>query len=172
VHPDAPTSSILAVANRFRRGFLRATALYGPVHILPLLIFKARLLLDRPTEALTRVAGAVVRSSAFLATFISLIWAMILLVRNARNMDTSLGPLLGSAACGLSLLVEKKSRRLDLALYVLPRALETVIVSFPAAAALWLRLYDLEQETTRERERRHSDEKESHERYAMNMDVM
>ena len=64
---------------------------------------------------------------------------MIIAVRNVRRMDTSLGPLLGSAVCGLSLFVEKKSRRLDLAMYVLPRALETAIFAFPLTARLWER---------------------------------
>ena len=141
VHPDAPTSSVLAVFNRWHRGFAKAVVLYGPVHILPLLVFKPGLLVRAPLEALARVVGAVARSSAFLATFIATIWGTIIFMRRPeiRNMDTSWGPFLGSMLCGLSLLVEKKSRRLELALYVLPRALHSVIAASPRGTRLWKR---------------------------------
>ena len=44
-------------------------------------------------------------------------------MRNIVKDDTIYGPMLGSFACGLSLLIEKKSRRLELALYCVPRAM-------------------------------------------------
>lgn len=72
-----------------------------------------------------RMIRAVARSSAFLASFIALAWAPILYLRKIVNDDTMYGPLLGSIASGLSVLIEKKNRRRELAMYVLPRAMES-----------------------------------------------
>jgi hypothetical protein len=70
-----------------------------------------------------RSLSAAVQSSAFLATFIVSIWAVICLVRNRTRNDSPLGPGLASLVCGLSLLLERPSRRPELALYCAPRAL-------------------------------------------------
>jgi len=44
-------------------------------------------------------------------------------MRNLLQDDTVYGPFLGSLLCGSSLLIEKKNRRLELALYCVPRAM-------------------------------------------------
>ena len=83
-----------------------------------------------------RVVAAAVRSSSFLASFIAIIWATITTVRTLLGTDSVAGPALGSSLCGLSLFLEKKSRRKELAMYVLPRAIESVIWEVPLLARL------------------------------------
>jgi len=114
--------------------------IYGPVHLLPLFIFNSQRLWQTPGEALGRVGEAAVRSSAFLASFIAVVWGTITSVRAVLGDDTVVGPALGSSLCGLSLLLEKKSRRKELAMYVLPRAVETVIWQSPLLTRLWPRV--------------------------------
>jgi len=50
------------------------------------------------------------RSASFLATFIASIWYCICLTRHTLKEETIYGPMLGSAMCGLSLLIERKVR--------------------------------------------------------------
>lgn len=73
------------------------------------------------------------RSSAFLASFIAIIWYAICLTRtrighqllgmDQTRLDNTLAPFIGCALCGLSLLIESRHRRGEMALYVVPRAL-------------------------------------------------
>jgi hypothetical protein len=52
-------------------------------------------------------------------------WGPILYLRGILGDDTTLGPLLGAFSCGFSVLIEKKNRRRQLAMYALPRAMES-----------------------------------------------
>jgi hypothetical protein len=88
------------------------------------------------------------RSSAFLATFVSLTWYIPYLNTNNRygvcltrsrlgpNLfpsesrtywDDTSGPLLGCLLCGWSILLESPKRRGEMALYVAPRAMATIL---------------------------------------------
>eukprot|EP00941_MAST-03F_sp_MAST-3F-sp1_P006037 g6037.t1 len=128
VHPMDPTSSIAHVIRTWIRTFFRAFVLYGPVHTLPVLIFRPRQIIVSPGQLFKRVSSAAVQSSAFLATFVGIIWASICSCRNMlrQSLDETTGVVLGCALCGLSILIERKSRRSALALYVLPRALQSL----------------------------------------------
>jgi hypothetical protein len=75
------------------------------------------------TDRLLVAAQSSFRSSTFLGLFISIIWSNICLVRQIRYNDGPLGPWLGSSMAGLAILVERKARRAELLLYVIPRAL-------------------------------------------------
>lgn len=44
-------------------------------------------------------------------------------------LDSGLGPLMGSIACGFSIFIEEKRKRAEMALYVAPRALFAVAES-------------------------------------------
>ena len=54
----------------------------------------------------------------------AIIWGTVCLCRHTLQNDL-IGPGLGSALCGLSVLIESPSRRAELACYVMPRALQT-----------------------------------------------
>lgn len=74
---------------------------------------------------LPRALLGAVRSSTFLGAFIAIIWRTICACRNFLRDDRVLGPCLGSLFCGLSVAIERGSRRNELACYVAPRALQT-----------------------------------------------
>jgi len=100
-----------AFFGRWSQGFLQALVLYGPVHLLPLLIFKPKTLLQSPRDTLMRLFKAIVQSAAFLGTFIGIIWGWIIVLRQVLGRDTSWGPAIGSFTCGLSILLEKKAKK-------------------------------------------------------------
>lgn len=71
------------------------------------------------------VLRASLRSSAFLGSFIGLVWGGVCLTRQTLQDDTVFGPLFGSFLSGWSIFIERKHRRAELACYVLPRALQS-----------------------------------------------
>lgn len=121
--------------SRFLLAFLDAFKLYLPVHALPPLLFSLRRVLASPSSSLLRILVASLRSSAFLATFVSSIYAAVCLVRtrlpqisrgrgvSQQGLDGGLCVLAGTLACGGSILIESKKRRREMALFVAPRAL-------------------------------------------------
>ncbi|KAI8597322.1 hypothetical protein EDD21DRAFT_310975 [Dissophora ornata] len=119
VHQGIASSCEAHTGYRWIQGFL----IYLPVHLLPVLLsprafFKKLEANPVSTAASTLLATA--RSSAFLATYISMTWYGICFY---NVVDPTWGPLLGSFLCGFSVLIEKPHRRAEMALYVLPRAM-------------------------------------------------
>ncbi|CAO3613074.1 unnamed protein product [Cunninghamella blakesleeana] len=118
---------------RFTKGFIKVFSLYFTVHFTPHLIFRRDKLVQDPIGSAINILKASARSSAFIATFIALIWYSVCLTRtrighqilrvNQTILDDTLAPLIGCMMCGLSLLIENKHRRGEMALYVVPRAL-------------------------------------------------
>jgi hypothetical protein len=74
------------------------------------------------------------QSSTFLASFITVIWSVICFSRNTFNrFDGPIGPALGTFFCGFSILIEIPSRRHQLALYCLPKAIDSFLgINIPA----------------------------------------
>ncbi|KAG0259722.1 hypothetical protein BG011_002422 [Mortierella polycephala] len=141
VHQGISSSCEVHTGYRWIQGFLVSTGIYLPVHLLPALLSpKAFLkrLQDNPLMTVSSTLMASARSSAFLATYIALIWYGICTWRSkvmpltmkltgrqytSNVVDNIYGPLLGSFMCGFSVLIEKPHRRAEMALYVLPRAM-------------------------------------------------
>ncbi|KAF5374898.1 hypothetical protein D9758_000277 [Tetrapyrgos nigripes] len=119
------------------KAFAEALALYFPIHILPILLTRPRVLLR--LHRVLRILLASLRSSAFLSAFISLFWASVCITRTtglARLLpfvshDFWDGPygciLAGCLMCGSSIWIENGYRRGEMALYVLPRAIRACI---------------------------------------------
>ncbi|KAJ3148617.1 hypothetical protein HDU86_007370 [Geranomyces michiganensis] len=126
IHADAPHCGrhLLEV---WRDGFSDAMKIYIPVHLLPALIFHRNRFANRETigPTILNVARGAVQSSAFLATFIFLVWAPICGFRNALKTDGYIGPGMGSFLSGFSIFLERKSRRREIGLYCAPKALES-----------------------------------------------
>lgn len=123
---------------RFQRGFVFAMKIYGPLNAIMLLFPNKQPMRSR----ILRAIKASSRSSAFLGTFIALCWYGVCLSRTRllpklfpnvpkTRWDDTVGPLLGSLLCGLSSLVDSASRRKELALFVAPRALGTIVSAEP-----------------------------------------
>ncbi|PRP80383.1 hypothetical protein PROFUN_11981 [Planoprotostelium fungivorum] len=119
---------------RWGRSFYQSLMIYLPVHFIPLLLFRMKELKTSPFSLMFHTLMSVVRSASFLSTFVASIWFSVCLTRtllgpklfpNLRDnlpLDNRVG-LIGSLICGLSILIENKRRRSEMALYVLPRAL-------------------------------------------------
>ncbi|KAF9339932.1 hypothetical protein BGZ91_004163 [Linnemannia elongata] len=141
VHQGITKSCEVHTGYRWIQGFMVSTGIYLPVHLLPALLspkafFKR--LQENPVATVSSTLLATARSSAFLATYIALIWYGICTWRSkvmpitmrvtgkrytSNVVDYIYGPLLGAFMCGFSVLVEKPHRRAEMALYVLPRAI-------------------------------------------------
>ncbi|KAJ5925075.1 hypothetical protein N7454_007714 [Penicillium verhagenii] len=119
---------------RFARTFKFACATYIPLQIV------LRLRGTKSPAALGRAVSDAARSSAFLASFVSLFYYSVCLARTRlgpRIFDSkTVTPLMwdsglcvgaGCLMCGWSVLVEKARKRQELALFVAPRAAATVL---------------------------------------------
>lgn len=133
VHSNIKGCEIHA-AWRWYRGFISGLSVYLPLNVLVAIVSKSW------KTAWKHVLVSSARSSAFLATFITLCWYGVCLVRTrlgplffpnatAQQLEDTYGPGLGSALCGLSSLIEYPKRRGELALFVTPRALS---IAFPS----------------------------------------
>lgn len=123
------------------QAFVDSLAIYLPVHLIPVLLFSTTTLMNAPIATLIRILAGAGRSSAFLATFVGSIYASVCLVRTRlptflnifgikwsnQIYDSGLCVQLGCMLCGLSVLIENKRRRREMALYTAPRALYTLI---------------------------------------------
>ncbi|KAG7195780.1 uncharacterized protein KQ657_002165 [Scheffersomyces spartinae] len=134
VHSFKTKSCELNALWRFVRGFEFAFKIYGPIKFIGLFFPSKNKLKFRLIRALI----SAIRSSCFLGSFIGLFWYAVCLVRTRlgpklfpriprTRYDTTLCTLGGCVACGFSSFVETKSRRKELALFVAPRALGTIV---------------------------------------------
>ncbi|KAJ8591233.1 hypothetical protein M405DRAFT_932274 [Rhizopogon salebrosus TDB-379] len=127
---------------RFFTVFKWAFPIYGALHFVPMMLFKRHAFFKSPSHMLGRASWATIRSSAFLAAFIAIYqtWfcskhyiyrlltsqSLVKVPRRVLDIFASkysyaLGGFLGA----LSLFVEEKRRRGELAMYVLPKGLES-----------------------------------------------
>ncbi|CAI7569688.1 unnamed protein product [Penicillium crustosum] len=139
VHMGCGPSCEKHALSRFAKTFKFACATYIPLQI----VFRLRRM--KSATALRRALSDAARSSAFLASFVSLFYYGVCLARtrlgpkifDAKTVtpmmwDSGLCVGAGCLMCGWSILVEKARKRQELALFVAPRA----------AAAVLPRLYD------------------------------
>jgi len=142
VHGWTNTSSCaLNAFTRFRKSFFRCVFLYLPIHLIPRLLSSPMSVIADPFSILR----GTLYSTTFLASYIGFMWYGICLVRTVglaklfpnishRFWDGPQGCVfLGVAPAGLSMYIENGRRRGELALYVLPRAVRTLL------AERWLR---------------------------------
>lgn len=106
------------------------------MHVLPLLLFNSPRLARFPLATTQRAVEGVLRSATFLAVYCSLGWLGLRFAIPAAVASTAPAPpsplqqvAAGHAAgalCALALLLEKPSRRIELALYVAMQAVRTI----------------------------------------------
>lgn len=143
VHGDVGSQSGLAgscTANaglRAAKALTQSMAIYLPVHFFPVLLTRPKMLL-RSHRIIATLLSAL-RSASFLTAFITSYWYTICLTRSlvlARvfssvSHDFWDGPygciLAGCLSCGSSIWIENGRRRGEMSLYVLPRAIRTIL---------------------------------------------
>ncbi|TFK30452.1 hypothetical protein FA15DRAFT_676800 [Coprinopsis marcescibilis] len=136
---------------RIYQGLIQALAIYLPVHFIPTLLTRPSSLLQ--LGVISRLAAGALRSSAFLSSFIALYYYAVcctrtlVLARLFPSISHQIwdgpygGMFVGSLVCGSSIWIENGKRRSEMALYVLPRALRTLLPR--KLSAKWLPLASL-----------------------------
>lgn len=132
-HCGAGKSCEIHAGKRFIRTFISAIRLYLPLQLLGLLR-KSGL----RNGQIPFILKSAARSSAFLASFVSLFYYFVCLTRtrigpslfpslSPQRWDSGLCVLAGCLACGWSIMLEKAGRRQEIAFFVAPRALATTL---------------------------------------------
>ncbi|EIW76437.1 hypothetical protein CONPUDRAFT_85000 [Coniophora puteana RWD-64-598 SS2] len=139
VHPWVQSCMAVPIP-RFVAVFRWAFSIYGVLHFIPMLLFKRRAVMDAPRHMMGRALWGTMRSSAFMASFVAIFqgwfcfknWLHAILsaspacppwLANAFGSRLSYG--FGGLFGALSLFIEEKRRRGELAMYVVPKALES-----------------------------------------------
>eukprot|EP00873_Tetraselmis_striata_P041904 jgi/Tetstr1/462168/TSEL_007233.t1 len=133
VHPGASCSG--HAVTQLPANFRRALSVYIPVYVIPALLVHRHNVLKQPVDISSKVAKGILRSSLFLAVYVALAWRGACVVHTTRRHVPP--QLLSSVTmygltvwvAGIATLLEKKSRRLELALYCMSRALVSFTLS-------------------------------------------
>ncbi|WZZ15741.1 hypothetical protein YC2023_108830 [Brassica napus] len=117
----------------FLQAYMRALPVYVPVYLIPALIVHRQDLLKKQYSILGKGLFGTARSSLFLSTYCTSAWVWTCLL--FRTLDTCNIPLVAIATfpTGLALAIEKKSRRIEISLYCLARAIESFFTSMTEA---------------------------------------
>jgi hypothetical protein len=116
----------------FINAIRNAAPVYAPVYAVPLVMFSRKRLMRDPVNTIKSAALGASRSSLFLAVYCTVGIVFFSAGRRAGIRHEILGdwacilPLLSGASAGAATLIEKKQRRIELALYVLSKAVEGV----------------------------------------------
>jgi hypothetical protein len=125
-HPLEPRSCTVHAAKRWLIGFRDALPLYSFVHLMPLVLFRLRALLSAPLPMLARTVSGIFCSTAFLTSFQAIYWTTFCTGRSILGADSRAVSIASGTLAGLSLLWEKPSRRAELALFCIPRCVDSL----------------------------------------------
>ncbi|KVI07064.1 hypothetical protein Ccrd_014562 [Cynara cardunculus var. scolymus] len=125
IHPG--TKSCLAHnAYASSATFKKTFPLYFSLTFVPFVVLRLQKFMDAPIKTSWHAVIGAVRSTAFLSSFVGIFQGVICLHRKAASQDHKLVYWLAGGLAALSVLLEKKGRRGELGLYVLPRAGESL----------------------------------------------
>jgi hypothetical protein len=88
-------------------------------------LFRARKSLQQPTATAQHVLMSTLRSTTFLSSFVAACMALVCFTRRAMPREMSWAYWMLAFVASGTIYIERKSRRAELALYVLPRALDS-----------------------------------------------
>ncbi|TKY72930.1 Transmembrane protein 135 [Spatholobus suberectus] len=107
------------------QAYKRALPVYLPVYLIPALIVHRKGLLKRPYTILAKGLFGTARSSLFLSVYCASAWMWTcFLFRIFKRCNIPMVAM-GTFPTGLALAIEKKSRRIEISLYCLARAIES-----------------------------------------------
>jgi len=130
--------------DRFVSVFRWMFPIYGALHLVPAILFKRKVFWQDPWKVIIRAALGTTRSSTFLGIFVVIYQTFFCFKHNLYlYLSSPKSPIrlrkewvdfliskpsfwLGGGLSGLSLFIEDKRRRGELAMYVLPKGLESV----------------------------------------------
>ncbi|KAK4792329.1 hypothetical protein SAY86_022764 [Trapa natans] len=118
------------------QAYKRALPVYLPVYLVPALIVHRQGLLKRPYTILGKSLLGTSRSSLFLSAYCASAWVWTcILFRILKRCNIPMVAL-GTFPTGLALAIEKKSRRIEISLYCLARAIESFFTCMTDAGYL------------------------------------
>ncbi|XP_062097299.1 uncharacterized protein LOC133803321 isoform X1 [Humulus lupulus] len=118
------------------QAYKRALPVYLPVYLIPALIVHRQDLLKRPYTILGKGLLGTARSSLFLSVYCSSAWMWTcILFRIFKKCNIPMVAM-GTFPTGLALAIEKKSRRIEISLYCLARAIESFFTCMAEAGYL------------------------------------
>ncbi|KAG0220484.1 hypothetical protein BGX31_010982 [Mortierella sp. GBA43] len=106
--------------------FGRAAKMYGTLNLIVTLVFQNKKLASDPKEVARRYVKSTLRSCLFLTVYVFNAFYTPCVMRRLLHKETIFTYLLNGLLSGLAVLIEAPGRQMELALYCLPRALETV----------------------------------------------
>ncbi|PIN05693.1 hypothetical protein CDL12_21764 [Handroanthus impetiginosus] len=121
IHPDTK-SCFVHNGNAMSATFRKTFPLYFSLTFVPFVVLRLQKFMDAPIRTCWHAVTGAVRSTTFLSAFVGIFQGVICLHRKAALKDHKLVYWLAGGLSALSVLLEKKARRGELALYVLPRA--------------------------------------------------
>ncbi|MBA0768643.1 hypothetical protein Gotri_017429 [Gossypium trilobum] len=125
IHPD--TNSCLAHnAKASSTTFRKTFPLYFSLTFVPFVVLHLQQFMKTPSRTCWLAVKDAVQSTSFLAAFVGIFQGVICMHRKIASKDHKLVYWVAGALSALSVLLVKKSRRSELALYVLPRATESL----------------------------------------------
>ena len=118
--------AVAASADTFRKCF----PFYLSIHLVPFCVLNAAKALRNPVGTVTTATGATIRSTTFISAFVGSYMASICGLRWARGgKEHRAAYYAAGIVAGSMLFIEKKSRRGELALYLLPRAADSLVAT-------------------------------------------
>lgn len=112
----------------FLGGIRRSLPVYLPVYLLPALVLRLKKLKRQPKQESKKLLVNISRSTLFLAMYCTVAWLSLCTQRRISMLQIPSSAstwLIASPLSGATVLLEKKERRIELALYVLSQALYT-----------------------------------------------
>eukprot|EP00249_Psilotum_nudum_P016617 c25909_g1_i1 orf=451-2100(-) len=124
VHPR--TISCLAHNSRaMHTTFKKTFPLYMSLTFVPFVVLNLQKFMQAPVRTFWNAFKGAVRSTSFISAFVGIYQGIVCLQRRIVTKDHKFVYWFAGAAAALSVLIEKKSRRAELALYVFPRAADS-----------------------------------------------
>lgn len=126
-----PTMPLLPYSFKFfAKAMTLSVPVYLPVFSVPVLLFYPQSLIKRPVPTIKRVLEGVLRSSVFLSMYCTVGFCSVSFMRSLGLTRAKAGKfgqiiyMLAGIWAGAMTMIEKKGRRIELALYVLSKAVE------------------------------------------------
>ncbi|XP_030935600.1 uncharacterized protein LOC115960753 [Quercus lobata] len=121
IHPDT-NSCLTHNANAASATFRKTFPLYFSLTFVPFVVLHLQKFMDAPARTCWLALKGAVRSTTFLSAFVGIFQGVICSHRKVASKDHKIVYWIAGGMAALSVLLEKKARRSELALYVLPRA--------------------------------------------------
>jgi hypothetical protein len=123
LHPEHGDACHMSAAYFLVEGLKRAIPVYLPVYLIPLILFKSQVIVRHPIRTAFHTFVSVMRSSTFLATYCTIAMHAICAINRITGRSHHLAvPVAGFLGGFGGLLIERDSRQIELALYVLSHA--------------------------------------------------